>query len=188
MVAPGSRRPIASGRCSWRRQDSHPRVAIDFWERMEQTTRGGSPELLSTHPSHRTRITQLRAWIPEVMRLYAATAPAPNAPLVCAGNVKRGSRARVKKFRAPEKIFLEDARDVTASRHDHDASPPCNTRGSAVNADPPATYCFLEHGASEGLDAVAPAMGAAVWGTGPGGGRSRERLITQGVLRLLPMC
>ena len=66
-----------------------PRVAIDFWERMEQTSRGGSPEFLSTHPSHGARITQLRAWIPEAMRLYAATRPAPNAPLVRASNVKR---------------------------------------------------------------------------------------------------
>jgi predicted Zn-dependent protease len=66
-----------------------PRVAIDFWERMEHTSRGGSPEFLSTHPSHGTRITQLRAWIPEAMRLYAATSPAPNTPLVRAGNVKR---------------------------------------------------------------------------------------------------
>jgi predicted Zn-dependent protease len=66
-----------------------PRVAIDFWQRMEQTSRGGSPEFLSTHPSHGTRITQLRAWIPEAMRLYAATSPAPNTPLVRAGNVKR---------------------------------------------------------------------------------------------------
>jgi predicted Zn-dependent protease len=38
-----------------------PRVAIDFWERMEQTSRGGSPEFFSTHPSHETRITQLHA-------------------------------------------------------------------------------------------------------------------------------
>ena len=66
-----------------------PRVAIDFWERMEHTSRGGPPEFLSTHPSHGTRITQLRAWIPEAMRLYAATSPAPNTPLVRAGNVKR---------------------------------------------------------------------------------------------------
>jgi predicted Zn-dependent protease len=56
---------------------------------MEHTSRGGSSEFLSTHPSHGTRITQLRAWIPEAMRLYEATSPAPNAPLVRAGNVKR---------------------------------------------------------------------------------------------------
>jgi predicted Zn-dependent protease len=66
-----------------------PRVAIDFWERMEQTSRGGSPEVLSTHPSHGTRITKLRAWIPEAMRAYAGTAPAPDAPLARDGNVKR---------------------------------------------------------------------------------------------------
>jgi predicted Zn-dependent protease len=66
-----------------------PRVAIDFWERMEETSRGGSQEFLSTYRSHGTRITQLRAWILEAMRLYAAASPPPNTPLVRAGNVKR---------------------------------------------------------------------------------------------------
>lgn len=66
-----------------------PRAAIDFWQRMEQTGGGGAPEFLSTHPSHGTRMVQLRAWIPEAMRLYEAAAPAPNAPLARAGDVKR---------------------------------------------------------------------------------------------------
>jgi metalloendopeptidase OMA1, mitochondrial len=66
-----------------------PRSALAFWQRMERVAGGAPPEFLSTHPSHGTRITQLRTWIPEAMRLYAATTPAPNAPLVRAGNVKR---------------------------------------------------------------------------------------------------
>ena len=45
-----------------------PREAIEFWQRMEAQAGGGSqPEWLSTHPSHGTRIEQLRAWLPEAM-------------------------------------------------------------------------------------------------------------------------
>jgi len=66
-----------------------PRVAIDFWKRMEETSRGGPPEFLSTHPNHGTRTAQLRAWIPEAMRLYEAAAPAPNAQVAHADDVKR---------------------------------------------------------------------------------------------------
>lgn len=60
-----------------------PRTAIGFWERMERSSRGqgGPPEYLSTHPSHGTRIEQIRGWMPEAMRLYEAATPAPNAPL-----------------------------------------------------------------------------------------------------------
>jgi metalloendopeptidase OMA1, mitochondrial len=38
--------------------------AVAFWQQMEQATgaRGGPPEFLSDHPSHETRIRQLRKW------------------------------------------------------------------------------------------------------------------------------
>jgi metalloendopeptidase OMA1, mitochondrial len=60
-----------------------PRVAIGFWQRMEQSSgaKGGPPEFLSTHPGHGTRAQQIRGWMPEATRLYEATTPAPNAPL-----------------------------------------------------------------------------------------------------------
>jgi len=60
-----------------------PRVAFGFWQRMEQSSsgKGGPPEFLSTHPGHGTRVQQIRAWMPEAMRLYEATTPAPNASL-----------------------------------------------------------------------------------------------------------
>jgi metalloendopeptidase OMA1, mitochondrial len=60
-----------------------PRVAIGFWQRMEQSSgaKGGPPEFLSTHPGHGTRAQQIRAWMPEATRLYEATTRAPNAPL-----------------------------------------------------------------------------------------------------------
>ena len=59
-----------------------PRAAIGFWERMERSgDKGGPPEFLSTHPSHGTRVEQLRVWMPEAMRLYEAATPAPTGPL-----------------------------------------------------------------------------------------------------------
>lgn len=49
----------------------NPEVAITFWERMSS---GGSstPEFLSTHPSGTTRITDLRAAMPEALENYRA--------------------------------------------------------------------------------------------------------------------
>jgi predicted Zn-dependent protease len=46
-----------------------PNVAPAFWERM--IAMGGSqqpPEFLSTHPSHETRIADLKKWIPEAQK------------------------------------------------------------------------------------------------------------------------
>ncbi|MBA3882020.1 MAG: M48 family metallopeptidase [Chthoniobacterales bacterium] len=36
-----------------------PRESIGFWKRMDEASRSGPPEFLSTHPSHGTRIQQL---------------------------------------------------------------------------------------------------------------------------------
>jgi len=48
-----------------------PRSAVDFWERMLAAQVGGSgPEFLSTHPSDRTRIENIRQLIPEAMKYY----------------------------------------------------------------------------------------------------------------------
>ncbi|HMJ68126.1 MAG TPA: M48 family metallopeptidase [Cyclobacteriaceae bacterium] len=45
-----------------------PNEAPKFWERMEAQSSGGAPpEFLSTHPSHSTRIRDLKKWIPEAM-------------------------------------------------------------------------------------------------------------------------
>jgi hypothetical protein len=38
---------------------------------MEQATGPGSPEFLSTHPSHATRRADIRTWLPEANRYYA---------------------------------------------------------------------------------------------------------------------
>ncbi len=43
-----------------------PNAAVEFWLRMARlTSQGGPPEILSDHPSHETRIRQLRAWAPK---------------------------------------------------------------------------------------------------------------------------
>ena len=59
-----------------------PRESIALWERMEQMSGGGGPsEFMSTHPSHETRIAQLKKWMPEAMAIYQTKPPAPAALL-----------------------------------------------------------------------------------------------------------
>lgn len=49
-----------------------PQESIHFWERMQQATgnKGSPPEFASTHPSHQTRIADLREWMPDAQQLY----------------------------------------------------------------------------------------------------------------------
>jgi predicted Zn-dependent protease len=42
-----------------------PHEAVDFWQRMESIGGEQPPEFASTHPSHGTRIRQLKEWMPE---------------------------------------------------------------------------------------------------------------------------
>ena len=59
-----------------------PREAIALWERMGQMSGGGAPsEFMSTHPSHETRIDQLKKWMPEAMAIYQTKPPVPAALL-----------------------------------------------------------------------------------------------------------
>jgi predicted Zn-dependent protease len=59
-----------------------PRESVALWERMGQASGGGGQsEFLSTHPSHDTRIEQLKEWMPEAMAIYQKRAPMPAAPL-----------------------------------------------------------------------------------------------------------
>jgi metalloendopeptidase OMA1, mitochondrial len=46
--------------------DYDPTEAVTFWQRMSRVTgdRGGLPEILSDHPSHGTRVQELRKWAP----------------------------------------------------------------------------------------------------------------------------
>ncbi len=66
-----------------------PHETVKFWERMQSATKGGgkTPEFMSTHPSHETRIHDLTEWIPDAMPLYKANpAPAGNERLPRAGD------------------------------------------------------------------------------------------------------
>lgn len=59
-----------------------PRESIALWERMGQMSGGGAPsEFMSTHPSHETRIDQLKKWMPEAMAIYQTKPPVPAALL-----------------------------------------------------------------------------------------------------------
>lgn len=59
-----------------------PRESVSLWERMGQLSQGGGPsEFLSTHPSHETRIDQLKEWMPEAMRIYQSRQPMPVSAL-----------------------------------------------------------------------------------------------------------
>jgi metalloendopeptidase OMA1, mitochondrial len=42
---------------------------------------GASSEFISTHPSHETRIAQLKKWMPEAMVIYQTKSPVPAALL-----------------------------------------------------------------------------------------------------------
>jgi predicted Zn-dependent protease len=48
----------------------NPAESITLWQKMAQASQGGQPaEFLSTHPSHATRIDDLRAHLPKAMKL-----------------------------------------------------------------------------------------------------------------------
>ena len=59
-----------------------PREAVPFWERMGAAGRGSPPEFLSTHPGYRTRIKNLRKWMPEALEYYEASRKAPDRRIV----------------------------------------------------------------------------------------------------------
>jgi len=50
----------------------NPTAAMDFWTRMSQTGGASVPEFMSTHPSHQTRINDIKAFLPEAMNYYNA--------------------------------------------------------------------------------------------------------------------
>jgi predicted Zn-dependent protease len=47
-----------------------PNKAVDFWERMAALGGGAPPEFLSTHPSHETRVSELKKFMPEALKYY----------------------------------------------------------------------------------------------------------------------
>jgi predicted Zn-dependent protease len=55
-----------------------PRESLTFWQRMEATGGQSAPEWMSTHPSHGTRIQQLKEWMPAAMEEYEKAQKAPH--------------------------------------------------------------------------------------------------------------
>ncbi len=49
-----------------------PHAAIALWEKMARVSGGGTPQWLSTHPSHDSRIADLRSYADRVQPLYLA--------------------------------------------------------------------------------------------------------------------
>lgn len=58
-----------------------PREAVHVWERFAEIAPNRTPEFLSTHPSHETRIEDLQKWMPEAIALYEQSSKKPNRPL-----------------------------------------------------------------------------------------------------------
>lgn len=51
-----------------------PQGAVAFWQRMSQSTGGGSSSLFSDHPSDATRISDIQGWMTEALKYYKGTA------------------------------------------------------------------------------------------------------------------
>ncbi|ORZ37148.1 mitochondrial metalloendopeptidase OMA1, partial [Catenaria anguillulae PL171] len=50
-----------------------PRETVALWQRMEQASKGGPPEFMSTHPAHSSRITKIEQQLPAALdRLNAS--------------------------------------------------------------------------------------------------------------------
>ncbi len=58
-----------------------PKDAVRVWERMAEFSDGGPPEFLSTHPSHNTRIANLKKWMPKAIAIYDQSHKAPDSLL-----------------------------------------------------------------------------------------------------------
>ena len=61
-----------------------PRQAISFWRRMESSGGLSPPEFLSTHPGYKTRVENLRKWMPEAMEYYERSSKAPQNTILIA--------------------------------------------------------------------------------------------------------
>ena len=49
----------------------NPQRAVTFWQKMEEEFKNQQPpQFLSTHPSHETRIAQIKKWMPEALAYY----------------------------------------------------------------------------------------------------------------------
>ncbi len=49
----------------------NPDSAVTFWQKMAANSSNSTPEFLSSHPSHSTRIADIKKWLPDVKSKYA---------------------------------------------------------------------------------------------------------------------
>jgi Zn-dependent protease with chaperone function len=95
-----------------------PRASVEVWKRMAALGGGGTPEFLSTHPSHETRIQDLERRMPEALAVYEGAPKAPVRPLVRIpgnrkGAGKKGGAALIARPAAAETVAV---RPVGAKR------------------------------------------------------------------------
>jgi len=57
-----------------------PRASLDFWQNMAQVSRDQPPELMSTHPSHNSRVETLQAEMDQALELQQAARKAGRQP------------------------------------------------------------------------------------------------------------
>lgn len=55
-----------------------PNQAVGFWERMAKAGGAQPPQILSTHPSHTTRIADIKKFLPTAMKYYNGSAKKTN--------------------------------------------------------------------------------------------------------------
>lgn len=77
-----------------------PRAAVKVWQRMGLIAPHTTPEFLSTHPSHETRIANLEARMPGALKIFENAERAPSAPLPALGRPVRAAPAAAVEFRA----------------------------------------------------------------------------------------
>lgn len=129
-----------------------PRASVETWKRMQQLAGGGgTPEFLSTHPSHETRIEDLEALMPAALAEYEKASKAPTAVLP-----KVGGRKGAPKGQGVARAAFSPSRDGGA------ASPRAGEarRGRSPDGRPGATFEF-----SFGRDVYLHAVGVS----GPAG-------------------
>lgn len=49
----------------------NPDAAVELWERMAKAEEGASPQILSTHPASKSRITAIQEWLPQARQKMA---------------------------------------------------------------------------------------------------------------------
>src|SRR5699024_1244558 len=61
----------------------NPQESVKLWQNMAASGGGGTPEFMSTHPSHSTRINDLQKKIPRVQKYYEEAQRQGRRPNCC---------------------------------------------------------------------------------------------------------